>query len=187
MTSWVRIDHALGMPAVRLLVNWRSDWGRHLLQGIKDAKDDVDELAEQCQLVVETVRPELKGCTVVGVMAHRLPMMLSIDVIHPSLKRTRCSEPSEEQMLELCPVCHGLVSADVGKWLRRMWQGRDVLVCSQECCVKEECPVDLSDLPVVHNCYVCEKCAWRGTLDPSECRVCKACGTDHIRKQRVGE
>lgn len=133
MNSWVKINHDFGVPAARLVFSSRSRVGMEVMHAMAGIGDDPVKLEAMLVQVVGTVRPELKGCSVVGINVGRFPMSLAVDVVHPALPRVTFWTGECEQMLEPCPVCSGPIMAGMNTWCRT-WKGATVNVCSEGCC-----------------------------------------------------
>lgn len=95
---WIKTDYDFGLPykvftistADLMVAEMRTSPERTLMLLIRDAlrryQNDPDQLERTLQGVVEAVRPDLKGGTIVGLRMSDYRLMFEITYVHPSFK-----------------------------------------------------------------------------------------------------
>ncbi len=142
MTIWLRTDVDFGAPYITLVLHGNSRLGMEFQTKWRMDIEDSAGVTLQAIVVekfIETVRPELKGCIVIGMQLSLTGYVWKFNILHPSLKRVKTFEYVEER-LETCPVCKKPLSMNK-RWLRSTtndyYTAETFEVCSEQCVTAE--------------------------------------------------
>lgn len=139
MSSWIRSDFYFDMPWVTFRINVRSIVGQSLHGILKEYKNDPEVLGQFITSLIEYRRPTLKGCVVVSIELRVPAGVFEVQVIHPSLPKTKGGMVPQHFRLEPCPVCGLDMPTDGMIWTKMVEDSPNarlpyvIEVCSEAC------------------------------------------------------
>lgn len=134
MSKWINTDFDFGVPYANFVLGLRTPLGQRLHDLLKSRVDSPETLEEEVKKIIERVRPNLKGCVVVGMDCSVLRMEWGLQVIHKDLPRLKHFRIAPLIKLEPCAVCDKDISTEPLTQIFLDKFNREV--CSAECVEK---------------------------------------------------